>query len=163
VYFSDDRSPSFKASLIQTIHPSTVNASKAMKIAANSSMACHLYGMQDSPRGRGQLFASISIDFGLTRLERDECVFVRSVNNSKQNKHYMPPNLANISEATSFVPECDRIYPDCPHATAILIIASYVDDNLAFTNCVFLAAAFETHCNLKFPINGDPVYMLIPC
>jgi len=134
-----------------------------MKIAANSSMACHLYGMQDSPRGRGQLFASISIDFGLTRLERDECVFVRSVNNSKQNKHYMPPNLANISEATSFVPECDRIYPDCPHATAILIIASYVDDNLAFTNCVFLAAAFETHCNLKFPINGDPVYMLIPC
>jgi len=115
----------------------------------------HLYGMKDSPRGWGQLFASVCIDFGLTRLKSDECVFVRFVNNSKQNKHYSPPNLANISEATSFVPERDRIYPDCPHATAILIIASYVDDNLAFTNCDSLAAAFETHCNLKFPMNGE--------
>ena len=83
------------------------------------------------------------------------CIRSFFVNNSKQNKHYSPPNLANISEATSFVPERDRIYPDCPHATAILIIASYVDDNLAFTNCDSLAAAFETHCNLKFPMNGE--------
>jgi len=58
-------------------------------------------------------------------------------------------------EATALVPEIDRIYSDCPHATAILIIASYVDDNLAFTNCAALAAEFEVHCNVKFPMNAE--------
>jgi len=52
----------------------------------------------------------------------------------------MQPNLANIIEATAFVAENDRICSDCPHAIAILIIASYVDDNLAFTNSAQLAA-----------------------
>jgi len=65
------------------------------------------------------------------------------------------PNLTNIIEATAFVPENDRIYSECPHATAILIIASYVDDNLAFTNCAALAAEFEVHCNVKFPMNAE--------
>jgi len=53
------------------------------------------------------------------------------------------------------VPENDRIYSDCPHATAILIITSYVDDNLAFTNGAALATEFEVHCNVKFPINAE--------
>ena len=66
----------------------------------------------------------------------------------------VPSNLANIIEATALVPENDRIYPDCPHATAIIIIASYVDDNLAYTNCQTLAKEFEIHCNLKFPMNA---------
>ena len=67
----------------------------------------------------------------------------------------MQPNLANIIEATALVPENDRIYSDCPHATAIIIIASYVDDNLAFTNCATLATEFEVHCNVKFPMNAE--------
>jgi len=65
------------------------------------------------------------------------------------------PNLANITKATSLVPGNDRIYSDCLHATAILIIASYVDDNLAFTNCAALAAEFEVHYNVKFPMNAE--------
>jgi len=115
----------------------------------------HLYGMKDSPRGLGQLFASVCTDFGLTRLKSDECVFVKFVNNSKTRIQNVQPNLANIIEATALVPENDRIYSDCPHATAILIIASYVDDNLAFTNCAALATEFEMHCNVKFPMNAE--------
>jgi len=57
--------------------------------------------------------------------------------------------------ATKPRPENDRIYFDCLHATAILIIAIYVDDNLAFTNCAALAAEFEVHCNVKFPMNVE--------
>jgi len=106
----------------------------------------HLYGMKDSPQGWGQLFASICTDFGLTRLKSDKCVFVKFVNNSKTRIRNVQPNLANIIEATAHVPENDKIYSDCPHATAILIIASYVDDNHAFTNCAALAAEFEVHC-----------------
>ena len=37
----------------------------------------------------------------------------------------------------------------------ILIIASYVDDNLAFTNCAAQAAEFEVHCNFKFSMNAE--------
>jgi len=65
------------------------------------------------------------------------------------------PNLANIIEATALVPEKDRIYSDCRHATAIIIIASYVDDNFAFTNCAALATEFEVHCIVKFPMNAE--------
>ena len=108
--------------------------------------------MKDSPRGWGQLFASVCDDFGLTRLKSDESVFVKFVNNSKSRIQNIHPNLANIIEATALVPEHDRIYSDCPHSTAIIIIASYVDDNLAFTKCEALAAEFEAHCNVKFPI-----------
>jgi len=114
----------------------------------------HLYGMKDNPRGWSQLFASVCTDLGLTRLKSDECV----VSNSKTRIRKVQPNLANIIEATAHVPENDRIYSDCSHATAILIIASYVDDNLAFTNCAALAAEFEVHCNVKFSMNaGRPV------
>jgi len=65
------------------------------------------------------------------------------------------PNLANIVEATAFVPENDRIYSDCPHATVILITTSYTDDNLAFTNCEALAEEFELHGNIKFPMSAE--------
>jgi len=94
--------------------------------------------MKNSPRGWGQLFASVCTDFGLTRLKSDECVLVKFVNNSKTRIQNVQPNLASIVEATALVPENHRIHWDCPHATAILIIASYVDDNLAFTNCAAL-------------------------
>ena len=115
----------------------------------------YLYGMKDSLRGWGQLFAIVCTYFGLTRLKGDECVFVKFVNNSKSRIQNMQPILANIIEATAFVAENDRIYSDCPHATAMLKIASDVDDNPAFTNCAALAAEFEVHRNVKFPMNAE--------
>jgi len=111
--------------------------------------------MKDSPRGWSQLFARICTDFGQTRLKSDESVSVKFVNNSKTRIQNEQPTLANIVEATAHVPENDGIYSDCPHATAILVIASYVDDNLAFTKCAALAAEFEVHCNVKFPMNAE--------
>jgi len=71
---------------------------------------------------------------------------------SKSRIQEIHPNLANIFEATAFVPENDKICPDCPHATAILRIARYVDDN---TNCDALAAELEAHCKVKFPTNAE--------
>jgi len=111
--------------------------------------------MKDSPREWGQVFASVCTDFGLTRLKSDECVFTKFVNNSKSRIQNVQPNLANIIEATTFVAKNDTFYSDCPHATAIPIITSYIDDNLAFTNCTALAAEFEVHCKVKFPMNAE--------
>ena len=118
--------------------------------------------MKDSPRGWGQLFASVCTDLGLTRLKRDECVFVKFVNNSKSRIQNMQPDFANIIEATALLHENDRIYSDCPHATAIQTIASNVDDNLAFTNCAALAAEFEAYCKVKFPMPRDPSTGIYP-
>jgi len=67
----------------------------------------------------------------------------------------MQPKLANIIEATAFVPEDDRIYSDCPHATTTIIINSYVNDNVAYTNCEAIAAEFEVHCNVDFLMNAE--------
>jgi len=58
----------------------------------------HLYGMKDSPRGWGQLFASVCIDFELTSLKSDECVFVcRQQLQTEQAVHTFP----EISRAVS--------------------------------------------------------------
>ena len=115
----------------------------------------HVFGMKDSPPGWGQLFTSVCTVFGLTHLKSDECVFVKFVNNSKTRIQNMQPNLANIIEATALLHENNRIYADCPHATAILTIASYFDDNLAFTNCATRSTEFEVYCNVKFSMNAE--------
>jgi len=73
----------------------------------------------------------------------------------KESNPKPQPILANIIEVAAFVPENNRIYSDCPHATLILIIASCVEDNLAFTNCEALAAEFEILGNVTFPMNAE--------
>ena len=47
----------------------------------------------------------------------------------------------------------DRIYPDCPHDTAIIIVVTYVDDNLVFTNCQTMRQQFAAHCNKRVRFN----------
>jgi len=68
---------------------------------------------------------------------------------------FLLPFSRGFIQATALIPENDRIYSNRPHATAILIIASHVDDNLAFTNCAALAAEFEVHRNVKFSMNAE--------
>jgi hypothetical protein len=53
------------------------------------------------------------------------------------------------------VPECDRIYKDCPYESCIIILCSYVDDILVFTNCQSLADDFLAHCNKRFTMTCD--------
>ena len=110
----------------------------------------------------GSALASVCTDFGLTCLKSDEYVFVKIVNNSNSRIQNIQPNSANFVEATAFVPKNDRIYSDCPHATAILITISYTNDNLAFTNCAALAAEFEVYCKVKFPMPRDPSTGIYP-
>ena len=126
--------PSFRANSTRTIHQCIVNVPKDTKIDANtfivfiaSCTACKTV-LEDGISYSQAFFVKF---------------FVKFVINSMSQIQNVQPNLANIIEATALVPENDRICSDCPHATAILIMASYVDDNLTFTNCAALAAELK--------------------
>ena len=58
-------------------------------------------------------------------------------------------DLDTLHRMRPIIPENKCIYKDCPYDTCILIVCSYVDDNLAFTTSRLLADAFSAHCNKR--------------
>jgi len=53
------------------------------------------------------------------------------------------------------MPSTNRIDSDCPYPISILIVCSYVDDNLIFTNSNVLAKEFEAHCNTRLKMTSE--------
>jgi hypothetical protein len=97
----------------------------------------HLYGMKDSPCGWSKLVRSVGLKYGFAQLKSDECVFVKIVPNTKSGKS--ANTFSAILDTLPNVPERDSIYKDCPYESCIIILCSYVDDILVFTNCQSLA------------------------
>ena len=103
--------------------------------------------MKQSPQAYNKLFASICKGYDLTQLKADECVFVKFVNNSKNYtgvKTDGATSIHAIQHMQPTLPKSDRIWPDCPYSKAVIIVCTYVDDNLFFTNSTLLAKDFET-------------------
>ena len=74
------------------------------------------------------------------------------------NKHSNIPRTTYHDLAKHLItplPTHDRLYPDCPHDTAILIVVTYVDDNLVFTNCEALRQQFATHCSKRVRFHDE--------
>ncbi len=61
--------------------------------------------------------------------------------------------MSNLAKHLAPLPAHDRVYHDCPHDTAILIVVTYVDDNLVFANCETLRPQFAAHCNKRVRFN----------
>jgi hypothetical protein len=114
-----------------------------------------LYGMIQSPRAWYQLWCTICTSFGLQKLVTDGCVHVKYVNNKKTKQQKPKINLNDLARHLTPLPVHDRIYPDCPHDTAILIVVTYVDDNLAFSNCDTMRHQFAAHCNKRVRFNDE--------
>jgi hypothetical protein len=113
----------------------------------------HLYGMKDSPRGWSKLFTSVCLKYGFSQLKSDECVFVKIVPNTKSGKS--ASTFSAVLDTLPNVPEHERVYKDCPYESCLVILCSYVDDILAFTNCQSLADDFLAHCNKRFTMTCD--------
>lgn len=92
-----------------------------------------LYGMKQSGRGWSLLLQRILTTFGLTRLRSDEAVYILRKPNSPQS------------------------YSDCTHQEAILILVTYVDDILAFSNSALLVTEFHVHCNKTVKMNLEGI------
>ena len=74
------------------------------------------------------------------------------------NKHSNIPRTTYHDLAKHLItplPTHDRLYPDCPHDTAILIVVTYVDDNLVFTDCETMRQQFAAYCNKRVRFNDD--------
>ena len=117
----------------------------------------YLYGMKDSPRGYNLYFNKVCLDYGLQRCTTDECVYIKIESNDKRNPDVPAPTLAAITSSSILIPTEHRIHDDCPYALRVLIVSTYVDDNLLFTNSRSFADLFAVHCNkyLKMNLEGD--------
>ena len=96
----------------------------------------HLYGMRDSPRGYAKEIESICQSFNLTQFKTDESVYVNVNNQDDQQDTHVPHLTTNLSHLHEMKPNVlihNRIYSDCAYPISILIVCSYVDDNLFFT------------------------------
>ncbi len=118
-----------------------------------------LYGMIlskiQSPRAWYQLWCSICTSFGLQKLVTDGCEHIKYVNDKKIKQHTPKINLNDLAKHLKQLPTHDRIYPDCPHDTAIIIVVTYVDDNLVITNCKTIRQQFAAHCNKRVRFNDE--------
>ena len=114
-----------------------------------------LHGMIQSPRAWYQLWCTLCQSFGLQKLVTDGCVHVKYMNNKKSTNQQPNVNLNDLAKHLTPLPIHDRVYADCPHATAILIVVTYVDDNLVFTNCATLRQTFAAHCNKRVRFNHE--------
>ena len=96
--------------------------------------------MKQIPRAYNKLFADICKQYGLKQLKADECVIVKTVNNTDNSSCNLdlngPSDLSSIPEMQPTMPVKNRIWPDFPYAKAVIIVCTYVDDNLFFTNSV---------------------------
>ena len=88
--------------------------------------------MKNSPRGYTLHFNKVCLDYGLTRCVADECVYIKIESNDKHNPHIPAPSLATVSSTSTIIPAKYRIHDDCYYALRILIVSTYVDDNLLF-------------------------------
>ena len=114
-----------------------------------------LYGMIQSPRAWYQLWCTICTTFGLTKLVTDGCVHIKYMNNKKTRKAAPSFPITDLAKHLAPLSAHDRIYPDCPHENVILIVVTYVDDNLVFTNSATLRQQFATHCNRRVRFNDE--------
>ena len=76
-----------------------------------------------------KLCREVYISVGYSQLETEECIFVRYGNNvnagsETDNERRTLTALADMKE----IPSSDRVYQDCPHEIAVVIILLYVDN-----------------------------------
>ena len=126
-----------------------------------------IYGLVQAPRAYYLLCREVYAQCGLRQLKSDECVFVRYVQNIKGAS---PITAEGIIESGVFtaqqkeVPLAKRVYADCPHSIACLILAMYVDNNGVRTNCKTLVdeflAAVKADGRILLNLEGDMSWFL---
>ena len=118
--------------------------------------------MKDSPRGYNLHFNSVCLSYGLIRCTTDECVYIKIESNDKRSKDTPAATLDVLTSQTTYIPSEHRIHKDCHYALRILIVSTYVDENLIFTNFRTFADNFAAHCNKshKMSLEGDLTWYL---
>ncbi len=88
-----------------------------------------LYDLVQEPLAVYKFCREVYISVGCRQLETEECIFVRYQNNVKAGSvtdkdGRTLTSLVDMQE----IPLSDRVYQDCPHEIAVVIILLYVDN-----------------------------------
>jgi len=88
-----------------------------------------LYGLVQAPLAFYKLCREVHISVGYRQIETEACIFVRYENNVKagsvtDKERRTLTSLADMQE----IPLRDRVYQNCPHEIAVVIILLYVDN-----------------------------------
>ena len=103
-----------------------------------------LYGLVQAPLAFYKLCREVYTGVGYRQLQSDECVFVRyEVNVKKGSKTAKELRTLTTLADLKVIPEEDRVYPDCPHDVAVVIILLYVDNTGVRSNCPTLVQQFH--------------------
>jgi hypothetical protein len=105
-----------------------------------------LYGLVQAPLAFYKLCREVYTGVGCRQLQSDECVFVRyEVNVKKGSKTAKELRTLTTLADLKVIPEEDRVYPDCPHDVAVVIILLYVDNTGVRSNCPTLVCSSLRH------------------
>ena len=124
-----------------------------------------LYDLVQTPLAFYKLCCEVYISVGYRQLETEECIFVRYKNNVKAGSvtdkdGRTLTSLVDMQE----IPFSDRVYQDCPHKIAVVIILLYVDNTDIRSNCPQLVEKFhaDARANDKIDLNfmGDLSWFL---
>jgi hypothetical protein len=103
-----------------------------------------LYGLVQAPLAFYKLCREVYISVGFRQLQSDECVFVRYENNVKKgSKTWKELRTLTTLAELKVIPEEDRVYPDCPHDVAVVIVLLYVDNTGVRSNAPTLVQKFH--------------------
>ncbi len=119
-----------------------------------------LYGFVQAPLAFYKICREVYISVGYRQFETEECIFVRCEKNvkagsvtDKDGRTLM--SLADMQE----IPLSDRVYQDCPHEIAVVIILLCVDNTGNRSNCPQSVEKFhaDVRANGKIDLNftGD--------
>jgi hypothetical protein len=124
-----------------------------------------LYGLVQAPLAFYKFCREVYINVGYRQLETEECIVVRYENNVKAGSvtdkdGRTLTSLADMQE----IPLSDRVYQDCPHEIAVVIILLYVDNTGMRSNCPQLVEKFhaDVRANGKIDLHftGDLSWFL---
>jgi hypothetical protein len=119
-----------------------------------------LYDLVQEPLAVYKFCREVYISVGCRQLETEECIFVRYQNNVKAGSvtdkdGRTLTSLVDMQE----IPLSDRVYQDCPHEIAVVIILLYVDNTGIRLNWPQLVEKFheDVRANGKIDLNftGD--------
>ena len=103
-----------------------------------------LYNLVQAPLAFFKLCREVYTGVGYRQLQSDACVFVRyEVNVKKGSKTAKELRTLTTFADLKVIPEEDRVYPDCPHDVAVVIILLYVDNTGVRSNCPILVQQFH--------------------
>jgi hypothetical protein len=109
-----------------------------------------LYALVQATLAFDKLCREVYIIVGYRQIETKECIFVRYENNDKAGSVTDKDGrtLTSLTDNQE-IPLSERIYQDCPHEIAVVIILLHFDNTVIRSNCPQLVEKFHVEVRVN--------------